>query len=56
MISNDPDFNARVREAAEINRKAGDYVAPSPFPSRVMLVRDGEELIEPHSDEDEAGT
>jgi hypothetical protein len=31
MIIKDPEFLAKVAEAARINREAGDWVAPSPF-------------------------
>jgi hypothetical protein len=43
MISSDPEFNEKVLQVAEINRRAGDYVAPSPFPSRVFYLDQGED-------------
>jgi hypothetical protein len=46
MISNDPAFNEKVRQAAAINRCAGDYVAPSPFPNRVICLDEGEDDID----------
>jgi hypothetical protein len=50
MISTDPEFNEKVREAAEINRAAEAWVAPSPFPLLVI----GEEG-EPYMPHEEAG-
>jgi hypothetical protein len=45
MISTDPEFNEKVHKAAEINRKAGAWVAPSPFPP--LIVGEEDEPDEP---------